>query len=121
MTTATVATEVSRAPGRPATPDRPSSTCQVKLGFSAPVLDCAVPARGADGTGGCPQAGGVCIGCAVPGIPDAFLPLREEPAAGGPPASVTGPYGAVLRRLRGIAAGRTPARHPSPARGADHG
>ncbi|MDQ0809248.1 hypothetical protein QFZ63_000962 [Streptomyces sp. B3I7] len=129
MTTATVVTEVSRAPESPepvpGPPDRPSPTCQVKLGCSAPVVDCAVPEHGGtDGSGGCPQAGDVCIGCTVPGFPDAFLPLRDDPTGDTPPSALIRPYGAVIRRLRGIvgtAAARKPERYPSRTRGADHG
>jgi hydrogenase small subunit len=125
MTTATVVTEVSRAPENPepvpGPPDRPSpTTCQVKLGCSAPVVDCAVSGHGGkDGSGGCPQAGGVCIGCTVPGFPDAFLPLRDDPTAHGTPSAPPRPYGAVVRRLRGIVAAQRSERHPSRTRGAD--
>ena len=32
-----------------------------------------------NGVGGCPNVGGVCIGCTMPGFPDKFMPFGEEP------------------------------------------
>ncbi|MGH2470042.1 MAG: hydrogenase expression protein HypE, partial [Chloroflexota bacterium] len=42
--------------------------CLVKLGCWGPVVDCNVTKRGwMDGIGGCPNVGGICIGCTMPG------------------------------------------------------
>ena len=56
--------------------------CIVKLGCWGPVVQCNVGKRGwMDGIGGCPNVGGVCIGCTMPGFPDKFMPFHG-PAAG---------------------------------------
>ena len=47
-----------------------SSKCLVKLGCWGPVVDCNVTKRGwMRGIGGCPNVGGICIGCTMPGLP----------------------------------------------------
>ena len=52
--------------------------CLVKLGCKGPVVKCNVPVRGwVDGIGGCPNVGGVCIGCTSAGFPDRFMPFME--------------------------------------------
>ena len=64
--------------------------CLVRLGCWGPVVKCNVPRRGwIGGVGGCPNVGGICIGCTMPGFPDRFMPFMEEP-----------PYGALVRGLR---------------------
>ena len=41
---------------------------------------CNVPKRGwMGGIGGCPNVGGICIGCTMPGFPDKFMPFMDEP------------------------------------------
>jgi hydrogenase small subunit len=50
--------------------------------------------------GGCPNVGGICIGCTMPGFPDKFMPFMETPAAGSVPSS--GGYAPVVRTLRGF-------------------
>ena len=48
-----------------------SPKCLVKLGCWGPVVDCNVTKRGwMAGIGGCPNVGGICIGCTMPGFPD---------------------------------------------------
>ena len=32
-----------------------------------------------NGIGGCPNVGGICIGCTMPGFPDKFMPFMDEP------------------------------------------
>ena len=55
-------------------------TCIVKLGCWGPVVNCNVPKRGwVNGVGGCPNVGGICIGCTMPGFPDKFMPFMDEP------------------------------------------
>ena len=47
-----------------------SPKCIVKLGCWGPVVNCNVPKRGwVNGVGGCPNVGGICIGCTMPGLP----------------------------------------------------
>jgi hydrogenase small subunit len=77
-------------------------SCLAKLGCAGPVARCNVPARGwVNGVGGCPNVGGICIACTMPGFPDRFLPFMDS----GPftHLSTSGGrflYGPVLRRLR---------------------
>lgn len=76
--------------------------CLVKLGCMGPVVKCNVPVRGwVNGVGGCPNVGGICVACTMPGFPDRFMPFME-PAALGVVAARTAKftYGPVLRRLR---------------------
>jgi hydrogenase small subunit len=50
--------------------------CLVKLGCKGPVAKCNVPTRGwVNGVGGCPNVGGICIGCTMPGFPDKYMPF----------------------------------------------
>ena len=57
-----------------------SSKCIVKLGCWGPVVNCNVPKRGwMAGIGGCPNVGGICIGCTMPGFPDKFMPFMDKP------------------------------------------
>ena len=57
-----------------------SPKCIVKLGCWGPVVKCNVPKRGwINGIGGCPNVGGICIGCTMPGFPDKFMPFMDEP------------------------------------------
>jgi hydrogenase small subunit len=76
--------------------------CLVKLGCSGPVAKCNVPTRGwVAGIGGCPNVGGICIACTMPGFPDQFLPFME--ASGLARLSAAGrrfAYAPVLRRIR---------------------
>ena len=52
----------------------------MKLGCWGPVVNCNVPKRGwMAGIGGCPNVGGICIGCTMPGFPDKFMPFMDEP------------------------------------------
>jgi hydrogenase small subunit len=76
--------------------------CLVKLGCKGPVVSCNVPIRGwVGGVGGCPNVGGICIACTMPGFPDKFMPFMEPNRLGllaARGAQFT--YGPVLRRLR---------------------
>ena len=57
-----------------------SPKCLVKIGCWGPVVQCNVPKRGwMAGIGGCPNVGGICIGCTMPGFPDKFMPFMDEP------------------------------------------
>jgi hydrogenase small subunit len=57
--------------------------CLVDLGCWGPVVQCNMVARGALGhNGGCMNTGGICIGCTMPGFPDAFAPFYKRPPGG---------------------------------------
>ena len=55
--------------------------CLVKLGCKGPVARCNVPIRGwVNGIGGCPNVGGICMACTMPGFPDRYMPfMAAEP------------------------------------------
>ncbi|MDD9739508.1 hypothetical protein PVW47_06945 [Marinovum sp. SP66] len=54
--------------------------CLVELGCWGPVVQCNIVSRGANGhMGGCMNTGGICIGCTMPGFPDAFAPFYKRP------------------------------------------
>jgi hydrogenase small subunit len=56
--------------------------CLVKLGCKGPVVKCNVPVRGwSNGIGGCPNVGGICMACTMPGFPDKYMPFMEADAA----------------------------------------
>jgi hydrogenase small subunit len=78
-----------------------SPKCLVKLGCWGPVVNCNVPKRGwMSGIGGCPNVGGICIGCTMPGFPDKFMPFMDEPPGAKLSSSIIGIYGAAIRNLR---------------------
>ncbi|MBB4754138.1 hydrogenase expression protein HypE [Actinoplanes lobatus] len=59
-----------------------SPACLVKVGCWGQVVRCNVAKRGwINGVGGCPNVGGICIGCTMPGFPDKFRPFTEDPPA----------------------------------------
>ena len=58
--------------------------CLVKLGCKGPVVKCNVPVRGwQSGVGGCPNVGGICMACTMPGFPDKYMPFMDEDTYGG--------------------------------------
>jgi hydrogenase small subunit len=57
-----------------------------------------------NGIGGCPNVGGICIGCTMPGFPDKFMPFMDEPPGSRVSAGISGVYGKMIRGLRGITA-----------------
>jgi hydrogenase small subunit len=78
-----------------------SRKCIVKLGCWGPVVLCNVPKRGwMNGVGGCPNVGGICIGCTMPGFPDKFMPFLEEPPGAKMSSSAVLLYGRTVRALR---------------------
>jgi hydrogenase small subunit len=82
-----------------------SPKCIVKLGCWGPVVKCNVPKRGwINGIGGCPNVGGICIGCTMPGFPDKFMPFMDEPPGSKVSTGISGLYGNLIRGLRGITA-----------------
>ena len=75
--------------------------CIVKQGCWGPVVNCNVPKRGwMNGVGGCPNVGGVCIGCTMPGYPDKFMPHMEEPPGARMSTQSVATYGRAVRALR---------------------
>ena len=83
--------------------DYNSPKCQVKIGCWGPVVNCNVPKRGwMAGIGGCPNVGGICIACTMPGFPDKFMPFMDQPPGSTLSSMLLSPYGRLIRALRGI-------------------
>ncbi|HZP40398.1 MAG TPA: hydrogenase expression protein HypE [Candidatus Binatia bacterium] len=83
--------------------DYNSPKCQVRIGCWGPVVNCNVTKRGwMGGIGGCPNVGGICIGCTMPGFPDKFMPFMDEPPGGTLSVALVSMYGPLIRTLRGI-------------------
>jgi hydrogenase small subunit len=83
-----------------------SPKCLVKIGCWGPVVKCNVPKRGwINGIGGCPNVGGICIGCTMPGFPDKFMPFMDEPPGAKLSSTAVGIYGKAITALRKITAG----------------
>ena len=78
------------------------SRCLVKLGCKGPIAECNVPQRGwVNGVGGCPNVGGICIGCTMPGFPDKFMPFMEPDPWGNAAANFQRfTYGPLFRHFR---------------------
>ncbi len=75
----------------------------MKIGCWGPVVNCNVPKRGwMGGIGGCPNVGGICIGCTMPGFPDKFMPFMDQPPGAGASTAMAATYGPIVRKLRGI-------------------
>jgi hydrogenase small subunit len=76
--------------------------CLVKLGCKGPVVTCNVPIRGwVGGIGGCPNVGGICMACTMPGFPDKFMPFMQASPLGMLAATAqASTFGPVLRGLR---------------------
>ena len=78
-----------------------SPHCIVKLGCWGPVVQCNVGKRGwMAGIGGCPNVGGICIGCTMPGFPDKFMPFMNQPPGSMLSASAVMTYGRAIHALR---------------------
>ena len=78
-----------------------SAKCIVKVGCWGPVVICNVPKRGwMNGIGGCPNVGGICIGCTLPGFPDTFMCFMDEPPGASMSTSAVLMYGRTVRALR---------------------
>jgi hydrogenase small subunit len=54
------------------------------------------------GIGGCPNVGGICIGCTMPGFPDKFMPFMDEPTGARMSTVVSSIYGKIIRSLRSM-------------------
>ena len=78
-----------------------SPRCIVRLGCWGPVVQCNVGKRGwIGGIGGCPNVGGVCIGCTMPGFPDKFMPFMDMPPGAHLSSTAVVLYGKTVRALR---------------------
>ncbi|MGB2666369.1 MAG: hypothetical protein WAK48_20370 [Candidatus Acidiferrum sp.] len=76
-------------------------TCIVKLGCWGPVVQCNVGKRGwMGGIGGCPNVGGICIGCTMPGFPDKFMPFMNQPPGSLLSSNAVTTYGRAIHALR---------------------
>jgi hydrogenase small subunit len=75
--------------------------CIVKLGCWGPVVQCNVGKRGwMNGIGGCPNVGGVCIGCTMPGFPDKFMSFMDQPPGSLLSSHAVSTYGKAIQALR---------------------
>ena len=80
-----------------------SPKCLVKIGCWGPVVNCNVTKRGwMRGIGGCPNVGGICIACTMPGFPDKFMPFMDQPPGATLSSTVAVTYGSLMRTLRSI-------------------
>ena len=78
-----------------------SRECIVKLGCWGPVVQCNVGKRGwMNGIGGCPNVGGICIGCTMPGFPDKFMPFMNQPPGSLLSSNAVSTYGRAIHALR---------------------
>ena len=78
-----------------------SPLCIVKLGCWGPVVQCNVGKRGwMGGIGGCPNVGGICIGCTMPGFPDKFMPFMNQPPGSLLSSARCRPTGRAIHALR---------------------
>ncbi len=95
-------------------------TCIVKLGCWGPVVQCNVGQRGwMNGIGGCPNVGGICIGCTMPGFPDKFMPFMNQPPGSLLSSQAVMTYGRAihaLRRFTQASLNKEPAWRKPPAR-----
>lgn len=77
--------------------------CLVELGCWGPVVQCNMVSRGAIGhAGGCMNTGGICIGCTMPGFPDAFSPFYAAPPGSIVSGNGSRLLGSFIRPLRQI-------------------
>lgn len=77
--------------------------CLVELGCWGTVVQCNMVSHGAIGhNGGCMNTGGICIGCTMPGFPDAFAPFYKAPPGTMMSGTASRMVGSIMRPLRAI-------------------
>jgi len=75
--------------------------CLVEIGCWGPVVQCNINKRGAlNHVGGCMNVGAPCIGCTMPGFPDAFSPFYTKPPGTVVSSTVSKTTGYFIRNLR---------------------
>lgn len=75
--------------------------CLVDVGCWGPVVQCNINKRGAvNHLGGCMNVGAPCIGCTMPGFPDAFAPFYVKPPGTMISSNVSRTTGYFIRNLR---------------------
>ncbi len=75
--------------------------CLVEVGCWGPVVKCNIASRGAiNHVGGCMNAGGVCIGCTMPGFPDKFTPFYKSPPGSKVSTIASRMLGSLIQPLR---------------------
>ncbi len=75
--------------------------CLVELGCWGTIVQCNMVSRGAIGhNGGCMNTGGICIGCTMPGFPDAFAPFYKAPPGTFLSSTVSRSTGSFMSYLR---------------------
>jgi hydrogenase small subunit len=75
--------------------------CLVEIGCWGPVVNCNITSRGAiNHVGGCMNAGGACIGCTMPGLPDKFTPFYKTPPGSKFSTVAVRPVGGFVRTMR---------------------
>ncbi|MEK9974703.1 MAG: hydrogenase expression protein HypE, partial [Deltaproteobacteria bacterium] len=73
-----------------------------------PVVQCNMVSRGALGhNGGCMNTGGICIGCTMPGFPDAFAPFYKSPPGTIVSGMASRTVGSFIRPLRRLTQGKS--------------
>jgi len=50
----------------------------------------------------CPNVGGICIGCTMPGFPDKFMPFMNQPPGARVSTGGSSAFGRGIRALRSI-------------------
>ncbi|CAN5809855.1 hypothetical protein BH23PSE1_BH23PSE1_02620 [soil metagenome] len=77
--------------------------CLVELGCWGPIVQCNIVSRGAQSrAGGCMNTGGICIGCTMPGFPDAFAPFYKKPPGTYMSSNLSRGTGGFVSYLRGF-------------------
>ena len=77
--------------------------CLAEIGCWGPVVNCNITERGAvDHKGGCMVAGGVCIGCTMPGFPDKFTPFYKRPPLTTPATTLSRLHGTFVKPMRRV-------------------
>jgi hydrogenase small subunit len=66
------------------------------------VVAVPFPIRGwVNGIGGCPNVGGICMACTMPGFPDKYMPFMDEDQWGRVAGEIMRfSYGPVVRLMR---------------------